>query len=403
LPEPIIIPLDTPFGKYSVEITDGRETILKTWTVESSKVIVIAPTNLKFIPGETMRYNGTALPNQPIELILEDPLGDEKISDIFQVNDTGIVEFEYSTTASVDKEGTWTLIASQGKHKEFIYAGLGVLPSIPVNMEFDKLNYKSTEDAIITIISKPSEVLSLLIIDPSDKPKGESISITLEPDGRGSYTLDLDGYASGIYSAVIGKGNTKSTETFTVGLQTGSGEISIVTTKFTYEPGEAVLILGDTKPNILFTLTLIDPDENEVKVKETFSDKNGKISESSFRLPSEAKPGMWKIKAKSGATFDVIEIEVTSITIEGMVITVEEGDQIPGVGKTITVKVLGAKQTVAIEIIPEKGDIIELSFVASAEGKIIIPWIIPPDIVPGIYTFKATDAYNTAETTFELK
>ena len=403
LSEPIIVPLDTPFGKYSVEITDGRENILKTWTVESSKVIVIAPTNLKFIPGETMRYNGTALPNQPIELILKDPLGDEKISDIFEVDDTGIVEFEYSTTASLDKEGTWTLIATQGKHKEFIYAGLGELPSIPINLEFDKLNYKSSEEAIITLIGKPSELVSLLIIDPSDKPKGESISITLEPDGRGSYTLDLDGFSSGIYSAIVSKGNTKSTETFTVGLQTGSGEISIVTTKFTYEPGEAILILGETKPNVLFTLTLIDPDENEVKVKESFSDKNGKITENSFRLPSEAEPGMWKIKAKSGSNFELIEIEVTSIAIDGMVITVEEGDQIPAVGKTITIRVLGAKQTVSIEIIPEKGDIIELSFVASAEGKIIIPWIIPSDIVPGIYTFKATDAFNTAETTFELK
>jgi archaellum component FlaF (FlaF/FlaG flagellin family) len=397
------VPLDTPFGRYSVEITDGRETILKTWTVESSKVIVIAPTNLKFLPGETMRYNGTAIPNQPIELILEDPLGNEKISDIFEVDNTGIVEFEYRTTASLDLEGTWTLIATQGKHKEFIYVGLGVLPSIPINLEFDKLNYKSAEDAIITLIGKPSQVVSLLIIDPSDKPKGEAISITLEPDGRGSYTLDLDGYFSGVYSAIVSKGNAKSTETFTVGLITGSGEISIITTKLNYEPGEPVLILGETKPNTLLTLTLTDPDENEVKVKETFSDKNGKITESSFRIPSEAKQGMWKINAKSGSNFDVVEIEVITITIEGMVIMVEEGDVIQAVGKTITIKVLGAKQTVNIEIISEKGDIFELSFVASAEGKIIIPWIIPPEIEPGTYTFKATDAFNTAETTFELK
>ena len=243
----------------------------------------------------------------------------------------------------------------------------------------------------------------MLIIDPSDKPKGEALSITLEPDGRGSYTLDLDGFSSGIYSAIVSKGNAKSTETFTVGLQTGSGEISIVTTKLNYEPGESVLILGDTKPNILLTLTLTDSDENEVKVKETFSDKNGKITEGSFRIPSEAKSGMWKINAKSGSNFDMVEIEVTTITIEGMVITVEDGAQIPGVGETITIRVLGAKQTVSIEIIPEKGDIIELSFVASADGKIIIPWIIPPEIEPGTYTFKATDAYNIAETTFELK
>ena len=101
LPEPIIVAVDTPFGKYSAEITDGRESIVKNWTVESSKVIVIVPTNIKFEPGETLKYNGTALPNQSIEIILEDPLGAEKFSDIFEVNKTGIVTFEYPDRKSV--------------------------------------------------------------------------------------------------------------------------------------------------------------------------------------------------------------------------------------------------------------------------------------------------------------
>jgi hypothetical protein len=404
LPEPIIIALDSPFGKYSAEITDGRESITRTWVVESSKVIVIAPTNLKFEPGETLKYNGTALPNQPIEIILEDPLGDEKISDIFEVNNTGIVEFEYSTMANVDKEGTWTLIATQGKHTEFIYAGLGELPSIPINLEFDKLNYKTAEDATITLTGKPSEVISLLILDPSDKPKGEAISITLEADGRSIYTLDLEGYSSGIYSAVVSKGTAKSTESFTVGLQTGSGDISIGTTKLSYEPGESILVLGDTNSNILLTLSLIDPNENEVKVKQIYSDKNGKITDDSFRVPSEAIPGMWKINVKSGSNFNTIEIEVTSVSVEGLVISVEDAEEIPGVGKIITIRVLGAEQLVTIEVVSDDGEIIEkLSFPASDEGKLLQPWIIPPGIEPGIYTFKVSDAFNTAETTYEVK
>ena len=165
-----------------------------------------------------------------------------------------------------------------------------------------------------------------------------------------------------------------------------------------------VLVLGKTNSNILITLTLIDPNENEVKVKETFSDKNGKITEDSFRIPSEAIPGMWKINAKSGSNFDIIEIEVTSITTEGMVISVEDADPIPGVGKIVTIRVLGAKQVVAIEIISEEGEIIEeLSFPASDEGKLIQPWIIPSGTEPGTYTFKAKDAFNTAETTYDVK
>ncbi|MEJ2259735.1 MAG: biofilm-associated protein, partial [Nitrosopumilaceae archaeon] len=154
LEEPIIVPLDTPFGRYSAEITDGRQSIVQTWAVESSKVIVIAPTDIRFEPGETVKFNGTALPNQSIELVLEDPLGIEIVSDIIEVGKSGDVEFEYKTTANIDKEGTWTLIATQGKFKEFIYVGLGELPSIPINVEFDKLAYKSSDKAIITLTGK---------------------------------------------------------------------------------------------------------------------------------------------------------------------------------------------------------------------------------------------------------
>jgi hypothetical protein len=403
LSEPIIVPLDTPFGRYTAEITDGRESIVQTWAVESSKTIIIVPTNLKFEPGETMKYNGTALPKQPIELILEDPLGSEIISDIFEVDTSGKIEFEYKTTANVDKEGTWTLIATQGNHKEFIYAGLGELPSIPINLEFDKLSYKSSDKAIITLSGKPSDVISLLIIDPSDKPKGNAIPITLKPDGTGSYTLDLKGYSSGVYSAIVSKGSAKSTEIFTVGLQTGSGEITINTTKLSYEPGDSILVLGETKPNNLLILTLIDPNDNEIKIVETYSDKQGKISDNSFRIPSEAESGTWKLNAKSGSNFDVVEFEVTTLQIEGLVIFVKDSQQIPGVGKTVTIHVLGAEQLVEIDVIANDGEVIgELSFPASDEGKVIQPWIIPPGTEPGTYTFKAKDAFNEAETTYEV-
>jgi len=404
LAEPIIVPLDAQFGRYTAEISDGRENILQTWSVESSKVIIIAPNKLKFAPGETLRFNGTALPNQPLELILEDPLGIEKISDIFDVDNTGMIEFSYSTTPNVDKEGTWTLIATQGNHKELIYAGLGELPSIPVNLEFDKLNYKPSEDAKISFTGKASEVLNLLIIDPSDKPKGDAIQITLEPDGTGFYTLDLNGYSSGVYSAVVSKGTTKSTEVFTVGLQTGSGEITFSTTKLSYEPGESVLILGETKPNILLTLTLIDPDGNEVKNKITFSDKQGKITENSFRIPSEAKPGIWIINAKSGSNFSNMDLEITAIQAEGLAIAVEDSQFIPGIGQTLTIKIVGAQHTVNIDIISDEGEIIEqLAFPASKEGKIVQPWVIPPGTEPGTYTFKAEDPFDDAETTHFLK
>ena len=306
---PIIIALETKLGKYSVTITDGRQTILKQWAIESDKVIIISSTNLKFDQGEIMKFNGTAMPNKPIEIILEDALGKEIFSDIIQTDDTGFVEFEFPIELSSVK-GTYTIILSQENEKKFIFVGVGQLPPIPFNLELDKLNYKAGEIAMISIIGKESDMVSLRILDPLDNPKGDVVMIALGPDGSGSYSLELDGYLSGVYIAVISKGNTQSTEIFTVGLQTGSSQIEINTTKMNYLPGDSILVLGNTSPNVILNIILIDPEGNEVKMKETFSDKNGQISESSFRIPNNAEPGMWTINANSGSTYDLIELEV---------------------------------------------------------------------------------------------
>ena len=407
--EPIIVPLDAPFGRYSAVISDGREKISTTWMLETSKVILIKPITLKFNPGETMKFNGTALPNKSLELILEDPLGNEKMSDIIEIDETGNVEFEYPTIANVDKEGTWTLVAEQDGKREFIYAGLGEIPSIPINIEFDKLNYKSTETAKISLTGKPLDKLTMLIIDPSDKPKiiadnKNTVSITLGQDGRKTYNLELSGYTSGAYTAIVNKGASKSSEIFTVGLQTGSGPIKIVSTKLDYRPGEPILILGNTKENSLLTLTLSDPDGTVWKTKETFSDKKGKIADDSLRLPSSAEPGIWKVNAKSGSNFHNIEIEVITSKEEGLVVTVEQGGKISGFDESINIKVVNAAQTVFIEIInsdSEKRGTLTLQ--STGSGVINVPWGIPKGTVPGMYTIKVTDAHNTAETTFTIK
>ena len=401
--DPLLVPLDRPFGEYTGVITDGKSNKSISWTVESDKKIIITPTNLIFEPGEIMKFNGTAIINKSIEIVLEDPLGKEVFSDIISIDESGLVEFEYPTTQTT-QEGTYTLIATQDKEKEFTYVGLGQSPTIPVNLEFDKLNYKTSETAFISISGKASEIISLLIIDPSDKTKGEVVSIQLQPDGRGSHTIDLKGFASGVYTAVVTKGSAQNTEVFTVGLVVGSGDIKINTTKTNYNPGDPILVLGDTGSNVLLTLTLIDPNGKEIKIKETFSNKNGKISESSFRVPSDAIPGIWTINAKSGSNFDNTEIEVLASSTEGLVVTVEDGNPIPGVGKSKVIKVHGGQQTVKIEIFNKDGKIIEnLSFPASSQGEINQPWIIPKDIEPGTYTIKISDAFNTAESTFEIK
>ena len=57
-----------------------------------------------------------------------------------------------------------------------------------------------------------------------------------------------------------------------------------------------------------------------------------------------------------------------------------------------------------IEIIALDGEIIQtLVPRASAQGEVIVPWLVPKDTEPGIYTFKILDSTGSAETTFELK
>ncbi|MEK0345949.1 MAG: biofilm-associated protein [Nitrosopumilus sp.] len=405
LDEPIIIALDTPFGKYSATITDGRQNILKHWIVESDKVIIITSSSLKFDPGEVMKFNGTALPNNPIELVLEDPLGKEIFSDIIQVDDSGFVEFEFPTTQSI-LEGTYTLIATQGKEKEFIFAGIGQLPSIPVNLEFDKLNYKAGDTAIISLIGKGSDIVSLLIIDPSDRQKGDTISITLQPDGRGSYSLNLDGYASGVYNAIVSKGNTKNTEMFAVGLQTGSGEIQITAVKDEYKPSESILILGNTKHgDVLVTLTLINEKGEKVKSKEIFAikgDKGGQISDDSFRIPSNAVPGQWKIKAVSGSNFYDFMFEVIpDVVVTGMIVSFEGITNQPVIGDLFNFKVIGTQGSILLEIYNDSSELVaEIGPLVGSAGYIITPWAIPDDFEPGTYTLIANDAHNSSTTTF---
>ncbi|MEK6865612.1 MAG: biofilm-associated protein, partial [Thermoproteota archaeon] len=177
----------------------------------------------------------------------------------------------------------------------------------------------------------------------------------------------------------------------------------ISSTKLDYRPGDAILVLGKTNSNVLLTLELIDPEGVVWKTKEVFSDKEGNIKGGELRIPSKAKPGIWTIKAQSGQNLDKIEIEVITSAEEGLVITVSQGMEIPGFGKSIDIKVVNAIQSVQIEIIASDGEIIEtLSFPASGKGEIKQPWFIPKDTVPGTYTIKVKDAQNTAETTFDI-
>ena len=402
----INIPYDALFGKYSITVSDGRNQSLKYWEIETDKIILINPTEIMFDPGQLMKFNGTALPNQLIEFMLEDNLGNEVSSDIVNVGETGFVEYEYQTTENDDEEGTWTLIATQKESKEFIYVGYGEIPTIPVNLEFNKMNYKTSEEAIISLLGKPSTILKMMIISPSGSIIDENILINLQEDGRATYQLDLSGYTSGIYTAVVQKGNSQSSETFSIGLQLGSGPIDAKTTQIEYNQGERILLLGSTNPNVLLKVTLVNPQGIEIKEISVPSNNDGSFTVDQLKIPSNAVTGEWRIKVASGSNLDIIQFNVVSINSEKIGITVTEDIEIPGFGKNIKISIAANQKTSIIMTVTDenKNQIGNSSTCTpTADFKCEILWTIPKDTIPGTYTIRVNDSINIEEFNFKIK
>lgn len=398
-----IIPPDTPYGEYSAIVSDGIESKDIKWRVESSKIIKIQPVKLKYEPGDQVKFNGTAIPNEKIELIFEDPKGIEITTEIKTTDSAGRVEFAYQTERSIH-EGTYTLLARQQDHTEITLVGIGQLPGEYIAAKMDKTNYIKSENATIRIEGPASSTVSIVVVDPSNKEIFADNQVILQADGTIEYKLDLEKYGTGIYTAVISRGITKTSEVFSVGLSTGSGEIKVRTVKDLYKVGDSILILGETNKNVLIRIQLIDPNGTVIKQKETFSDKDGKITDETFRIPSDATDGKWIIRIASGSNFALAEIEVSSTHQVGMMATFEGIQETVGTGKSVKVKVVGAKTTVNIKVFDSTNSTFgsELSQPVSSAGESHILWPIPKDSAPGTYTLVASDAFNTARVQFTL-
>ena len=406
LDKAIDIPFDAVFGKYSVIVSDGRNQNLKYTTVENNKIIQIQPTQLMFDPGSIIKFNGTAIPNEFIEFVLEDNFGNEVTSEIIKVKESGYVEFTYQTTENDDEEGTWTLIATQNDEKEFSYTGYGEIPIIPINLEFNKNNYKSTENAIISLLGKPSEILKMIILNPAGKIVNEEIEIKLQEDGRATYELELNGYSAGIYTAIIKKGNTQNDEKFSIGLVTGSGPINAQVTSSEYIPGEKILLLGQTSANVLLNVKLIDPNGVEIKKTEVASNTDGSFKVDDLKIPSTAINGKWKIIVSSGAQSVTSEFEVILSTKDLILIEIGEFVDIAGYGEALKIGVTaGQKTSITMQVLDNKG--IEVSdeyyCVPTSEFKCEFLWTVPNDLLPGTYTIRVTDSINQEEKFVEIK
>ena len=306
------VPSDGVFGEYTITITDGKDTVVHKYVLETTQKINLVPLKNRYDPGETVTINGTAIANKEIELIIRDPVGMEVYSKNVPVGANGTLTLNYHLDIGV-REGTYVLFATQEAEFATVLIGVGQLPSSPLIATMDSLNYKTTEKPKINIIGPPSATVSLIIIDPADKQKFAD-SFSLGADGYHTYTFNLTGYTSGIYTAVISRGNVHAEDKFSVGLQTSTGKVTLRTLQETYHPGDPILLIGDSNPNVVITVSLTDPNGTKIKTQEVFTDKKGTFSSSDFRIPSNAQDGVWKLEAGSGVNHVSKDLIVTQST-----------------------------------------------------------------------------------------
>ena len=396
------VPLDAPLGSRTVEFSDGVDTITKSLSISVSKIVRLSSSATKYEVGDKFYINGTAKPDQSVQVVINDPNGKEVFSDILNLNGTNAFNFSYQTDQN-SVEGTYAIFATQAGQTEIIRVGLGEMPTPQIIAKFDKLNYASSETAKITIQGQPKSTVSILIIDPGDKVKLTE-STTLSLDGSKIYELKLDGYKSGVYTAVIKHTQSESKVIFSVGLQAITGNISAQTTKKEFLPGEGILILGSTNANAILGIDMTDPDGNLIKHKDVFSDKEGKFSDGTFRIPSDGKQGPWLIKVKSGAKFADVNITVTGTVAKTFTVKTDKSSYHSGDKMTISGVGGGKTQTTKIIITDPKGtEITELTLSSTKDGSFQTIWIVQSGLEPGRYSIKVQLGGQNAETTFDLQ
>jgi len=259
--------------------------------------------------GDAFILTGTAQPNKDLVLSIKDPNDDIIRFDIIKIDETGTITYEFPRSESFT-DGTYVLIATQDDITQVSLFTLGTTSYDRVVAYLEKTNFNINSKAKITILGPPSTELTLDVLDHSDNKKLTE-SIKTNSIGTKTFTVDLAGYSSGVYKAVVSNPTYQYTTEFSVGLSSGSGAITFSSTKMAYSPGESILIIGNTGANSILNISLIDPNGEIINKIEIFADKDGVFTTDMLGIPSNALSGIWQIKVQSGLDHKEVEINVT--------------------------------------------------------------------------------------------
>ena len=386
-------------GEKYVIFKNNKDKTTKNLTIKSSDLIEISSSAIRYNLGETVSITGTSEPNKSTTIWIKDQ--DKKIVlfDITTSDASGNLNYEFVTDDTFST-GTYTAVVKQEDGLDAVLFGIGQYPSTNIIALMEKTNFILDSKAVLSIIGPVSSKISITVLDTNDNVKLTD-SVTTASSGKIKYIMDLDGLSAGVYRAAVSTTNIQDSVKFSIGLEPGSGAISLTTTKDNFSPGESILLIGNTGNNARLTITLFDPSGNISSQTEIFSDSTGAFSTDDIGIPANGILGNWKITAHSRLDSKSVDISVSVPTSKGITIQIEE--TVFGIGDTIMIKGIAISDVsrLEVEIINQSDQVVvELGTPITSDGTFSLPWTIPSGFDTGTYTITVTDNVYTGS--FEI-
>jgi len=386
-------------GEKFLIFKNKQDKTTKSLTVKSDYLIQISTSAVRYNAGEAVTITGTGEPNDDTTIWVKDQNKKIVHYNVFTSNADGSLNYEFATDDTFSS-GTYTVIMKQEGGSDAALFGIGKYPTSVIVALMEKTNFDLNSKAILSIVGPASSNLSITILDSNDNIKMTD-SITSSSIGKNKYAIDLDGLDSGVYRVAVSSTNIQDSAKFSIGLESASGAISLVSIKANYSPGESILVIGNTGNNARLIITLLDPSGNVSATTETFSDSTGSFSTNDIGIPSDGVLGDWKITAHNRLDSNSVEINVSIPTGKSLTLQIE-GTQF-ATGDIVIIKGVGQSDAnrLAVKITNESDEVVEsLHTPITSSGMFYLPWTVPAGFDTGTYTITVSDDENSSS--FEI-
>jgi len=383
-------------GEKYVIFKNNQDKTTKNLTVKSDYTIDVSASAVRYNMGDTVSIIGISESNTDTIIWIKDQNKNIILYDIFTTNANGDLNYQFVADDTFSS-GTYTAIIKQeGGGADATLFGIERYPTASITTLMTKTNFPLDTVAVMNIIGPQSTKLSITVLDSNDNVKLTD-TVTTTSSGKAKYAIDLTDLSSGIYRTAVSATNAQDAVKFSIGLETGSGPISLTTTQENYSPGESILIIGTTGNNARIVVTLYDPSGNVVSETETFSDGSGNFGTENIGIPLDGSLGKWKISAHSRLDTKSVEINVSVPLGLGLTLQIQETEF--ATGDIVLIKGVGQSDSsrLTIEITDEDDQlIVSLETPITSDGTFSLPWNIPTDISTGVYTITVSDAVNSS-------